>query len=177
MQDSESDNNDIDQNLDSSTKMSRIKAAFEDYVPDESYNPDFMESDVIYDENIKTPLSFCYGIKLETITSNCTCNGNGLAIKDIELNRFKSPLEACAIAGELNREPMSHLLFHCNKYASSHLDESNQFCGYKWTNISVVEMYHFLGIILKMWLLFSDVNRYHLLWSPPTYASLLPICQ
>ncbi len=51
------------------------------------------------------------------------------------------------------------------------------FVGDKWTNISVVKMYQFLGILLKMSLISSDINGFKSLWYPPTHASISPTCQ
>ncbi len=39
-----------------------------------------------------------------------------------------------------------HLFFHSNKHTHSHLDHDGTFCGYKWSNLSVVKTQHFLGI-------------------------------
>ncbi len=49
-------------------------------------------------------------------------------------------------------------------------DEDGKWCGYKWSNIAVDKMYHFLGIILKMSLISSDVDGLILHWYPPTHA-------
>ncbi len=43
-------------------------------------------------------------------------NGEGPAVKTNALNHFNDLLEACAVAGGLNRELIAHLTFHSNKF-------------------------------------------------------------
>ncbi len=123
------------------------------------------------------PLMFNNNKESDNISINESYNESGPAIKDGALNTFKSPLEACTLAGGLNRDLISHLTFHSNEYVHAHLDENNVLCCYKWTNITILKMYHFPKTILNMSLVLSDVNRYWSLWYPATYASLSPTCQ
>ncbi len=77
-----------------------------------------------------------------------------------------------------NRQLIFHLTFHSYKYTHSHLDENKfMFSCYKWSNITIFEMYCFLEIILKMPLILSDENGYWTLLYPPTYAFLSPTFQ
>mgnify|MGYP000078226631 CR=1 FL=1 len=85
-------------------------------------------------------------------------------IKDSGWNRFKSLLEAYAVAGGLTRELISHLTYLSNEYECAHLDDKNWIGGYKWINVTVVVMFCFLGIILKTPLILSDVNVFWSLW-------------
>ncbi len=63
-------------------------------------------------------------------------------------------------------------------YACGKLDHTKgMFVGYKWTRITVAEMYWFLGILLKMTLISSDINGFKSLWYPPTHALISPSCQ
>ncbi len=44
-------------------------------------------------------------------------------------------------------------------------------------NITIAEMYQFLGILLKMSLIFLVMNSFKSLWYSPTHASISPTCQ
>ncbi len=83
-----------------------------------------------YDKNIKMLLTFTYSKEPEKIINYIKNNGCGPSIKGNALNRFKSLLGACAVAGGLNRELISHLSFHSNKYICEHLDD-DEFQSYK----------------------------------------------
>ncbi len=66
----------------------------------------------------------------------------GPVVKNNALNCFKDPLEACAVASSLNRELISHLMFHSNKNAHGKVAPVNgTFVGYKRANITVSEKY------------------------------------
>ncbi len=65
------------------------------------------------------------GAAPESICNVNEYNGDGSAIKSSALNKNKDPLEACAVAGGLNRELISHLTFHSNQYACGKLDDIN----------------------------------------------------
>ncbi len=51
--------------------------------------------------------------------------GKGPVVTIDALNRFKDLLEACAVAGSLNRELISQLMFYSNEYPHGKLDHSN----------------------------------------------------
>ncbi len=97
-------------------------------------------------------------------------------IKDSGWNRFKSLLEAYAVAGGQTTELISHLTYLSNEYECAHLDDKNWIGGYKWINVTVVVMFCFLGIILKMSVVLFDLNGFHSLWYPPTYPSISLKC-
>ncbi len=107
-----------------------------------SCRPEFMEKDGTYDHNIEIPLTFTCTAEPES-----TCNVNkyikkGPVVKTNVLNHFKDMLEACAVAGGLNQELISHLTFQSNENAHGKLDHTKgMFVGYKWTNITISEMY------------------------------------
>lgn len=61
-------------------------------------------------------------------------------------------LEACAVAGGLD--------FNSNQYIWGKLYYTSMFGGTELTNISVTEMYRFPGILLKMSLVFGDIEGY-----------------
>ncbi len=101
-------------------------------------------------------------------------HGVGPALKTNVLNCFKDPLEACLVACGLNRELISHLTYYPNQYAQGKLNHINgTFVKYKWTNITMSKMYHFLGILLKMSLVTLDVDGLKSIWYPPTHAIFL----
>ncbi len=54
------------------------------------------------------------------------------------------------LVGFVHREVVLHLAFHSYEYVHAYCDYDGMFSGYKWCNIAVAEMYHFLGIFLKM---------------------------
>ncbi len=91
-------------------------------------------------------LTLTYGVAPDSICSHHIFNRPSPAIRDNALNRFKYPLEACAVAGCLNLELISHLISHSNKYVHLKLCNNGKFAAYKWCNISIAEMYHFVGI-------------------------------
>ncbi len=52
-----------------------------------------------------------------------------------------SRTQACVVSGGLNRELISQLTFHSNKYACGKVDHSKGiFDGYGWTNINIAKM-------------------------------------
>ncbi len=109
-----------------------------------------MEMDGTYDHNIEIPMNFIYGAKSESICNANKYNRNGPAVKINALNHFKDPLETCVVAGSLNRELISQLIFYSNKYTSGKVDH------YKATNVA--EIYQLIGILLKISLTSLDVG-------------------
>ena len=47
-----------------------------------------------------------------------------------------------------------------NEFKKPNLGPNNRYCGMKWTNISVPEMYRFLGILLKISIMEGDGGGY-----------------
>ncbi len=81
-------------------------------------------------------------LRAESICNMIEYNGVGPVVKTNALNCFKDSFEACAVAGGLSRELISHLTFHSNKYTHGKLDHVHgTFVGYKWTSISLSKMY------------------------------------
>ncbi len=111
------------------TDPPKVETKIEDYDPDLLYNPDFMETDGMYDQNIKMLWTFCYSKETEVIINDFNYNGSGLSTKGSTLNRFKSPLEACVVVGGQNRDSISHWTFYSNKYACSHFDDDSIYVG------------------------------------------------
>ncbi len=129
--------------------------------------PNFMGIDGTYDQNIQTPLTFSYCKVLNNISIKSNYIQCGEAMKDSGLNRFKSTLDACAVAGGFNRQLISHLAFHSNEYVWVHLGDKNWFCCYKWINMKIDELYCLLSqnysknnahFIWYKWILFNIVS-------------------
>ncbi len=105
-----------------------------------------MEMDGTYDHNIQITLTFTYGAVPESIWNHHACNGASRAIRENALKWYNNPLDACVLAGGLNCELLSPLTFHLNKYMCSKHGKNENFAWYKWCIISIVEIYHLLGI-------------------------------
>ena len=71
---------------------------------DRLYKLEFMEMDGTYEHNIAILLTFTFGAELENIWNINKYNGKGPAVTTNALNPCKDLLEACAVAGNLNRE-------------------------------------------------------------------------
>ncbi len=94
----------------------------------------------------------------ESICNHQNYNRIGPVINGNALNWFKGHLEACAVAGGINCELIFHMAFHSNEYAHLKTDNNGKFAGYMWCNISVMEIYYFIGILLKISLIFLDID-------------------
>ncbi len=66
--------------------------------------------------NLTKSLMINFGTNLKETCGNNANNVWRLTIKDNSLNRFKDTLEACAVAGGLNRELQLNPKFHPNKH-------------------------------------------------------------
>ncbi len=144
--------------------------ATDEYVPDDRYDGD-------YKKNITTELKWSYLEEPASKNEMHGYDGPGPCLRDFATNRFNDPLEACAVAGGLDRDMISNLTFNSNQYARGKLSNDRTFCRMMWKNISVTEMYRFLGILLKMSLVGGNVEGYKSLWYPPTRINISPTCQ
>ncbi len=123
-------------------------------------------------------MTYTYGAEPESICHVNQYNRKGPAVTTNALDCLKDLLDAFAIAGSFNRELISQLTFHSNKYACGKEDDSKGvFVGYKCTNVSIAEMYQFIRILLKMSLISLDVNGFKSLWYLPSHAMIAPTCQ
>ncbi len=84
----------------------------EGYGEGKSYNPEYMEMDGTCDHKIQILLTFTNGVVPENMCNQYIYNGPGSATGDNALNRFHDPLVACAVAGGLHHELISHLIVH-----------------------------------------------------------------
>ncbi len=177
IQDVEQDCNSDEEDYNISNHATMIGKLVDDYFPNQSFKPDFLKMDGTYDNNILKPLTFTYGTE-----PNNTCNSQSYnrchpAIRDNAKNRIKDPLKACIVAGGLNKELLLRLIFNFNKYVQTYSDKDETFCDDDWCNSLFVEVYHFLGIILIMSLIFSNADGFRSHWHPPTQVSLSPSYQ
>ncbi len=104
-------------------------------------------------KNITTELKWTYLDEPSSKKGIRGYNGPDPCLKNFSSNPFSNPLEACTVAGGLDRDLISNLTFNSNQYARGKNSHLGHFCGMIWNNISVTEMYRFLGILQKMSLL------------------------
>jgi hypothetical protein len=83
-------------------------------------------------------------------------------------------LEACGVAGGFTYELIKRMTANLNAYAAKHI-RGNHFAGYSWHAITVEEMYHFLGIILKMSIDNHQIGGFHAYFSPPVELVSTPV--
>ncbi len=98
------DSNSKEDDVSTTKNLFNVQTINYGYVPNPSHNPDFMEMDGKYYQNILISLIFMYGKEPEEINNNNTYNGCHPLIGDSALIRFKGPLEVYAVPRELNRE-------------------------------------------------------------------------
>ncbi len=77
--------------------------ALEEFVPDKKYDPEWMEMDWDYKTTITTELKWTYLDELPFKQGIYGCNWPGPCLKNFTSNHFNDPLEACAVAGGLDR--------------------------------------------------------------------------
>jgi hypothetical protein len=63
--------------------------------------------------------------------------------------KFDTLLGACGIAGGFSYELLKRITMNSNAYVRARL-VGNRFYGSDWKNITIAEMFHTLGMILKM---------------------------
>ncbi len=68
---------------------------------------------------------FNFGSKPKELCNNHTYNRCGLVRRNNTMNRFRDPLETCAVAGGLNRKLILHQTFHCIQFTYAHIDDNN----------------------------------------------------
>ncbi len=83
----------------------------------------------IYHPNIQIPLTFTYGVVLESICIHHLYKRHSPAIRYNVLNSLRIPLNTRALAGGLNCELISHLTLHSNEYVHSKLGNNGKFVG------------------------------------------------
>jgi hypothetical protein len=128
------------------------------YVHDNNYNPQDMEEDGSYDEDLEWEYD---EVPTEDLTP-AVYNGEGPALRQGVSNKFKTVLEACSVAGGLSYDLIKRITAHTNASVRSKLI-GYSFYGKEWRNIRVEEMYWTLGMILKMSLInfhFGGIKNY-----------------
>ena len=119
------------------------------YLPDENYSPTEMEEDGNYPKELH--LNWTY----QDIPANTPdipypyYNGPGLCRKNYIDKKFNALLAACGTAEGFTYDLLKCITTNSNVYVQSRL-VGNKFYGSEWKNITVEEMYHTLGMILKM---------------------------
>jgi Transposase IS4 len=81
---------------------------------------------------------------------------------------FSNPFECLAVCGGLDYDLVCRLASNSNEYARKHLlpsDRNNRLHGHTFTNITTEEMYHFLGITLRISLSPIDWGGYEAYFS------------
>ena len=76
-------------------------------------------------------------------------NGAGPCLRKFMDWKFDTLLGACGIAGGFSYELLKCITMNSNAYVRARL-VGNRFYGSDWKNITVEEMFHILGMILKM---------------------------
>ncbi|CAB9526779.1 hypothetical protein SEMRO_1886_G303590.1 [Seminavis robusta] len=82
---------------------------------------------------------------------------------------FSTPLQCLAVTAGLNEHFVARLACNSNQYCHEKilLEKTNRyFHGLQWDDISITEMYHFLGIMLKISLSSVDGGGYTAYFSP-----------
>ena len=78
---------------------------------------------------------------------------------------FSTPFESLTTVGGMNYEFIASISSSSNQYFKSNIkgkrtDSNGRYCNRKWTPISVEEMHHFLGILLRISLSPKDAGGY-----------------
>ncbi len=123
-----------------------------------------MEMDGTYDQNVKTLWYFVMMRNLTTYQSEAFIMDVGWSL-DSALIRFKSPLEDFEVCSSRRIEQKINL---SSDISFNLLCTSGQksICSYKSINLSIVEMYCFLGIILKC-------HSFHQMWIDSIHYGIL----
>ena len=117
------------------------------YLPDPSYNPISMEDDGVYPQELNWSYS-----DVVPGTPNATYphyNGKGPCLRRYVDRKFDTLLGACGTAGSFSYELVKRINMNLNAYVQARL-VGNKFYGSNWKNITVEEMFHTFGMILKM---------------------------
>ena len=117
------------------------------YLPDPSYNPISMEDDGVYPQE----LNWLYSDVVPG-TPNAThphYNGEGPCLRKFVDVKFDTLLGACRTAGGFSYELVKQITMNSNAYVQARLVR-NKFYGSDWKNITIEEMFHTFGMILKM---------------------------
>jgi hypothetical protein len=112
-----------------------------------SYDPASMEDDGVYPQY----LNWLYS-NVVPGTPNSTYphyNGKGLCLRRYVGRKFNTLLGACGTAGSFTHELVKCITMNSNAYIQARL-VGNKFYGSDWKNITLDEMFHISGMILKM---------------------------
>lgn len=144
-------------------------------LPDKKYDPKLMEMDGDYNkilqQNWDRPIWTKFKRRMHDF------DGSGPWSKNFASFCFNDPLEACAVTGGLGTDLIWNWTFNSNQYVEGKLFPSRHFYRMLWKNISVTEMYRFLGILMKMYLLTGNEKGYKSLWYPSKHVNVSATCQ
>ncbi len=101
--------------------------AFEEYVADKNYDPEWMEMDGDYKTTVITELKWTYLDEPPSKEGMHGYDGPSPCLKYFTSNFFNDSFEACAVAGGLDSDLILHLTFNSNQYARCKISESGQF--------------------------------------------------
>jgi hypothetical protein len=158
--------------IDANEELIGESELLEGYSPDSSYNPTSMEEDGLYPNQLQW--------KYEDLPENgleediYRYEGSGPSLRRNVANKFSSPLQACAVAGGFTYDLIKRITANSNAYASKSKGTDNRFAGSPWTPITVEEMYHALGIILKMSVDNRQIGGWGSYFNAPTEMKYTP---
>ena len=117
------------------------------YFPNPSYDPASMEDDGIYPQD----LNWSYSNVVPGIpnTNYPHYNGEDPCLRRYVDRKFETLLGACGTVGGFSYELVKHITMNSNTYVWARL-VGNKLYGSDWKNITVEEIFHTFGMILKM---------------------------
>ena len=128
----------------------------DDDLPDDSYDPVFMEEDGNPDPNgsnyadLMSKINFHYTeLNEPLVPPDDMYDGEGPCLKPRVARKFGTVLECASVCGGLSYSFFKRLTCNSNQYARTH-QVCGKFVSYSWVNITVEEMIRFHGLILKM---------------------------
>jgi Transposase IS4 len=112
--------------------------------------------------------NFCVGAAAEEDRDALSDYNGPSGLKPRVSESFNTPFECLAVCGGLDYDLVSRLTRNSNEYARQHLlykDRNRRLYGVPYMNITTEEMYHFLGITLRISLSPVDWGGYQAYFS------------
>jgi len=128
-------------------------------LPDSMYYPVSMEADGVHPQELNW--SYTDVVPGTPNTEHVYYNGAGPCLRRYVDRKFDSLLGACGIAGGFSYELIKCITMNSNAYVQAWL-VGNKFYGFDWKNIMVEEMFHMLGMILKIEGLFQPLKKLYI---------------
>jgi len=118
-------------------------------LPDDSYDPEYMENDGDY-AGIMRDIQFDYQeLRHLLVPPEDMYDGDGPCLKPRVAAKFRTVFECALVCGGMSYSFWKRLTCNSNQYGRIH-QVNGKFGGYQWANITVEEMIRFHGILLKM---------------------------